>query len=233
MDTTTTRPTIATMLIVAAMALCMGVASFFAPAALAATASAENTETFEEVAGYMHSIQVDGKPVNITCSNKKVLTVKRTSFKGSDSTIWNLQFKCKKAGKATVTYKMAGVLHAYKCRVYKYQNPTKLFKIGSAVFTNKFKNMKTSTSTTNLLSGTLKVKPAKGWKIDSIMVTGDFGKKTYKMVKSGYKLPSRKVCAVSVWYINKKTQMSEVTTVTSTSTSMTKAARSLSELMLM
>lgn len=133
--------------------------------------------------GYMIASEADGKVTKAKSSNKKVISVEQHNYDG----FHYVRITCKKAGKATVSYKFKGKKHKVEFTVIKYKNPLKTFKVGKRNYTSLFKKG-LYTTTEQGISGKLKLKAAKGWKISKVQAwTGDSYK--LKKVKIGKKLP--------------------------------------------
>lgn len=155
----------------------------------------------------------DKNPKKITAvksSNKKVATAKVVSFSYDGGSFSYILITKKKAGTTKITYTMAGKTKTVTYRVVKWKNPVKTFKVGSKNYASKFKKKASVPGTGDLVGQTVKVKAAKGWKVQKIYVYTDTG--SVKNVKNGKKLPSG-THQVMVQLKNKSTKAVEVVTV--------------------
>ncbi len=87
----------------------------------------------------------------------------------------------KKAGKASISFKIGKQTLKSNITIKEYSNPLKTFKIGKKDFTSKFK---ASTEynyfhVSNLNNQNVMIKAAKGWKISSLDI--HYGPRTYKI----------------------------------------------------
>lgn len=135
-------------------------------------------------------------------SNPKVLKVYNVSKNG-------MTVETMKPGKATLTYKLNGKKKTVAVVVRKYENPFKVFKVGSRSLASKY--AKTCQASLGLksypyeISGTVSITPAKNWKIKSLQAYVPGAKSSFKNVKNNSKLP-KGTTTVSVIMTNTKTK---------------------------
>lgn len=139
----------------------------------------------------------------VKSSNKKVATASLMKVKGGRTYI---KITMKKPGKTKITYKLAGKKKTTTLKLVKWKKPVKSFKIGSTNYASKFNKFSTYLGVSDLGGKTLKIKPARGWKVAKIQYLVGEGK--LKKIKNGKKLPSG-TTDVNVTLMNKKTKAVE------------------------
>gem|GEM_PF-4201756 len=98
----------------------------------------------------------------------------------------------KKAGTAKITFKLKinGTWKAYtmKIKAFKYQNPFSSIKIGNSKYTSKFNKTNSVKVSAKQLSGKLRYKLKKGYKVDNIVIVDD---NSGQLIKGGVKNNSK------------------------------------------
>lgn len=139
--------------------------------------------------------KTDDEPTNVSSSNPKVCT--------ADPGYGCLSLSYDKVGKTTVSYTWKGKRHKVKFVVHKWTNPVKSFTVGGRQYSSKYKSSNVVKANSKFLTGKVKVKAAKGWKVTSIVgVKGNYGEKKIKSGKTNLK-KSDKVRGITVRVKNK------------------------------
>lgn len=140
-----------------------------------------------------------GQLKNVKSSNENALFVWGTE--GNRTLLYT-----DKPGKSTVTYTYKGKKYKAKVVVKKYQNPVKSVTIGKKTYSKPFKSFWEYSVKRKALNGkTIKVTPAKGWKVVSISYTYRKNGK-FKKVSNGGKLTNMsKYPSVVITMMNKQT----------------------------
>lgn len=125
-------------------------------------------------------------------TNKRPKASSIKSLKSSDTTIAKPYIDStgkirvyffKKAGTATISFKIGSQTLSTTITVKKYSNPVSTFKVGKKSFTSKFKSTTECNyfHTNKITNQTVTINAAKGWKISSIYIK--YGSSSYS---SGY-----------------------------------------------
>ena len=141
-------------------------------------------------------------------SNPSVAVLTEDTWKGDDGkTYGSYVIKSKKPGKATLTFQVKNpdadsyVTKTVKVKVVKFVYPGKVFKVGKKSFVKKYKG-KPYYYVSKKLSGKVKVKAKKGWKVDGIYFY-DSSKDKSKKIKNGKKVKFDKYDSLSVCFKKK------------------------------
>lgn len=158
---------------------------------------------------YIENFPKNGQVKNVKSSNTKVM---KASWSKRDPEFIRLKFK--KTGKATISfdvvYGQTTKSLKSKVTVNKYQRPCSTFKIGKKNYVSKLKGSSYyMTSYKGNQKCKISIKPAKGWKLDSIYYYNNKMTKNKKIRNNTtIKMSGKKgsYTAVTADFINKKTK---------------------------
>lgn len=140
-----------------------------------------------------HGYQIgDNKNIKVSglkSSNKAVVTVSQSKEGGNAIVIW---FEPKKAGTSKISFsaKTGGKTYKYKTtiKVIPYSKPVSSLKLAGKDYTSKITKTNSAFGLSKKTTGALSVKPAGGWKFESISTYNPKNGGSYKEYK---KIPSK------------------------------------------
>lgn len=144
-------------------------------------------------------------------SNPSVAVLTERTWTDDGKTYGSYEIKSKKPGKTTLTFQAKNpdadsyVTKTVKVKVVKFVYPGKVFKVGKKSFVKKYKG-KPYYYVSKKLSGKVKVKAKKGWKVDGIYFY-DSSKDKSKKIKNGKKVKFDKYDSLSVCFKKKGTNL--------------------------